>query len=598
MRQVLLLLIALLIANTTYSQPGTVDNTFGNKGIVSTKMPSGIRAIAQQQDGKILAAGGFNSDPRGYIARFLPDGLLDSSFGNSGFAGFASRGGTSDMIKQTDGKILIVASLLSEDDKSHYFVARFQPNGAFDSAFGINGMSFIPDFKDFSGYDKIRLEQDGRIIIAGAGQTDAEYLEPEYMILSRLSADGAFDYSFGSGGRILQKVPDYFAVEDGALAIQKDSKILLGGFAERGGDDSRDFVLIRYKSDGKLDNSFGTGGIVVTQGINGEDVTKGILLQPDGKIVLGGTSAGYNFITYMAALRYETNGVLDKTFGNGGKSFVAFEGQIPNANTILLQPDGKLILAGRVVYSSGNTYNSDFALCRLNGDGGLDSSFAVDGKQQTYYTGDATAYCALQQQDGKIVLGGSYYDGNKGDSYLLIRYNGDKEQQPLAVRIKRWLHNHGISWQGLDNKNISYYSIQYSKWGKGFAEQGKVNAAGSSRMQDYNVAVADAGFYRVVAIDKGGYKTFSNKVLVSESDLASTTSLYPNPAKDYVTVQGLKTNETTNISIANGSGTVLAKGVSNGSTQYRTPTTNLQPGTYYINITTGGKTEALKFVKE
>ena len=243
----------------------------------------------------------------------------------------------------------------------------------------------------------------------------------------------------------------------------------------------------------------------------------------------------------------------------------------------------------------------DFAIGRLNPDGSIDSSFGVDGTQLTAFSeGGPSAYCATLQQDGKIVQGGSYYNDKKGyNSYLLVRYNNDsKGQNPLVAKVKRYLHNHGIGWQGLD-ASINYYSVQYSKTGSGFTEKGKVSGAGSSVYQQYNYNVNDAGYYRVVAVDRKGYKTFSNKVTVSEADVASAASLFPNPARNYVTVQGLKTNETASISIADGSGTVKMRGVSNGAAQYSTPLgSNMQPGTYYVNITTATKTEVLKFVKE
>ena len=383
------------------------------------------------------------------------------------------------------------------------------------------------------------------------------------------------------------------------MAIQQDGKILQAGFNDGGGYQYRDFVLCRYNSDGTLDKSFGNNGTVITQGINGEDIPTGMVVQPDGKIVLGGYSSGDNNAYYMATLRYEEDGSPDNSFGKEGKTFVAFKGKVPNANAIVMQPDGKFILAGAA--SDIITRQTDFALCRLNADGSIDSSFAIDGTQLTsFYDKDAAAYCATLQQDGKIVLGGAYQDNKKGySSYLLVRYNGDKEQQPLIAKVKRWLHNHSISWQGLDNKSISYYNIQYSTTGKSFTEKGKVSGTGSSTLQDYNFNVSDAGFYRIVAVDKHGYKTFSNKVMVSENDIASAASIYSNPVRDYVTVQGLQMNEKSSISIINSTGAVLATGISNGTAQYSTTTSNLQPGTYYLNISTeGGKRETLKFVKE
>ena len=200
----------------------------------------------------------------------------------------------------------------------------------------------------------------------------------------------------------------------------------------------------------------------------------------------------------------------------------------------------------------------------------------------------------------RIVQGGSYYNEEQGyESYLMVRYNNDsKGQTPLIAKLKRYLHNHGIGWQGL-NTNVDFYSVQYSKTGSSFTEKGKVTGSGSHAFQPYSFNVAEAGYYRLVAVDRKGYKTFSNKVTVSEDDVASAASVFPNPAKSYVTVQGLTTSGTANISIADAGGNVRVNGVSHGAAQYSTQlNSNMQPGTYYVNITTGTKTETLKFVKE
>ncbi len=205
------------------------------------------------------------------------------------------------------------------------------------------------------------------------------------------------------------------------------------------------------------------------------------------------------------------------------------------------------------------------------------------------------------QADVKIVLTGFTQPLQTFETYrALARYYGYPTNVPLFVRIKRWLQNHGISWKGLPPEdNISYYTIERSNNSRtGFTQIAKVS--GVNNLKNYSITNSNLlqgeNYYRVKAVSGDGTIRYSE--VASADNTAASASLYPNPVRDYVTVQGLKTSEKSNISIANGSGTVLAKGTSNGSTQYRTPTANLQPGTYYIHITTGCKTEALKFVKE
>ena len=126
------------------------------------------------------------------------------------------------------------------------------------------------------------------------GGTDPFALTPEYSVLSHVFADGIFDAKYGGTGRVLNytNLTDFFYT---ALAIQKDGKILLAGYSIAGGNDGRDYVLTRYNPDGSFDNSFGNGGNVITQGVqglSGQDVPGAIIVQPDGKIVIGGTTAG------------------------------------------------------------------------------------------------------------------------------------------------------------------------------------------------------------------------------------------------------------------------------------------------------------------
>ena len=187
MKQFLFLSTALFITSLSFSQPGTVDLSFGSNGFVYTKTLSVNYAVVQQPDGKLLTAGGYSDNkgnPVGDIARYLPDGTLDSSFGTNGFAGYPPGGGGSDIILQADGKIVTIGSHLS----------RLKSDGSLDSSFGKNGIAFIPDYGDGGVYDKIRQEPDGSYIIAGYGQPDPYAIIPAYMILSRIFADGFFDY--------------------------------------------------------------------------------------------------------------------------------------------------------------------------------------------------------------------------------------------------------------------------------------------------------------------------------------------------------------------------------------------------------------------
>lgn len=138
--------------------------------------------------------------------------------------------------------------------------------------------------------------------------------------ISGLSQDGVLDYKFGAGGKVLTQT-SLGGYEAGyAVVVQPDGKIVVAGESYRSGSPTNldnDIALIRYNASGSLDNTFGAGGIVLTPIGSGIDLCGGIVLQPDGKIVAGG-NGWYGSAYRFAALRYNSNGSLDNSFGNGG----------------------------------------------------------------------------------------------------------------------------------------------------------------------------------------------------------------------------------------------------------------------------------------
>ncbi len=583
MKRFLLFILVCLTAHTVFSQPGSLDKSFGENGFSATTDIGYHNAIVQQPDGKLVTASSYS---KGGVIRFLPDGTLDSTFGTAGFISFFSG---RDLVLLPDNKILVLGSARDETDTVREAVVRLLPNGKADSSFGENGFVFTPIYKDrSSSYDHLRVEKDGTVVISGSGITYPQSLIPEYSYISFISPDGVFNTNYGDNGRLL----NYTNVDDKALALQKDGKILVGGY----NFPEWDFAITRYNMDGSIDESFGDGGTVLTD-VLGQDNLTSIAVQDDQKIVVSGYPSGG--IRPMMAVRYQTDGTLDPSFGEGGKVFVSFGNLSASPLAVLLQPDGKIILAGYASTFEARP-KSSIGLCRLNTNGILDSSFGIDGLSITPYLNyDAGAYCAVFQKDGKIVTGGSYYNTRKGyDSYLLARFNGDGEKKSIIAKIKRRLNNHGIGWKGLDNTAVNYYSVQYSPNGSGFSESKRISGAGTFMAKDYDCAVDKAGYYRVVAVDRNGYKTFSNKVLVSEGDITASAGIYPNPAKDYVTVYGLPGNAKSNISITDGTGNVKIRGISSGGSQYQSSVSNLPPGTYYLNISSRGSTQSLPFMKE
>ncbi|HYC44527.1 MAG TPA: hypothetical protein VED01_03485 [Burkholderiales bacterium] len=238
------------------------------------------------------------------------------------------------------------------------------------------------------------------------------------MQIVRYNPDGSLDTSFGGDGRVTTAVGTGHDVAQ-AVIIQADGKILVGGRSDLDPSTSA-FALVRYNSDGSLDTTFdGDGKVVTPVGVRGGEAT-GMVLQPDGKIVLSGYAAdaspsgGLDF----ALVRYNTDGTLDSTFGTGGR----VTGPIAThaAAGVTLQPDGRIIAVGEsvVTISSGS-----FAVARYNTNGSFDSTFGGTGVVQTpVSTGNDVAWDVVVQPDGRIVVVG---DAGSPPDFALVRYNSN-----------------------------------------------------------------------------------------------------------------------------------------------------------------------------
>ena len=183
---------------------------------------------------------------------------------------------------------------------------------------------------------------------------------------------------------------------------------------------NRDFALVRYNTNGSLDTSFDTDGKVTTPiGTNTSDIAYAVAIQSDDKIVAAGRYL--NGSTYdIALVRYNSNGSLDNTFDSDGKVTTPI-GSDDVAYAIAVQSNGKITVAG---YSFISGTNNDFALVRYNADGSLDTSFDSDGKVTTPIIGSnyERCYAILIQSNGKIVAAGETKDGT-GSGFALVKYN-------------------------------------------------------------------------------------------------------------------------------------------------------------------------------
>jgi uncharacterized delta-60 repeat protein len=234
--------------------------------------------------------------------------------------------------------------------------------------------------------------------------------------LVRYTTNGALDLTFGTGGIVTTPIG---SGNDGAysVAIQTDGKLVVAGYSYNG--TNYDFALVRYTTNGALDLTFGTGGIVTTPIGSGNDYAYSVAIQTDGKLVVAGNSSNGGSNSDFALVRYTTNGALDLTFGTEGIVTTDFGGPIDYGNSVAIQTDGKLVVAG----NSGNgASNSDFALVRYTTNGALDLTFGTGGIVTTDFGGYGdVGHSVAIQTDGKLVVAGWSYNGNISD-FALVRY--------------------------------------------------------------------------------------------------------------------------------------------------------------------------------
>jgi len=295
-----------------------------------------------------------------------------------------------------------------------------QTSGTLDTSFGTNG-KVTTDFAGGTGASArtVAVQADGKIVAAGV----AVFNGVTDFALARYNSNGTLDTSFGTSG-IVTTVFDFPGSFDRVFTIvqQPDGKFVAVGSTVI--NLFANFALARFNANGTLDTSFGTGGMVTTGfGVSAEATSA--VVQSDGKIVAAGY-ANLDGADDFALVRYDSNGTLDASFGTGGKVTTAFLSQgfsEAQAFSVAVQPDGRIVAAGNAVVGGG----FDFALVRYDSNGTLDASFGTGGQVTTDFAGaNDQARSVSVQPDGKIVAAGAAGQYiNRGFDFALARYNNN-----------------------------------------------------------------------------------------------------------------------------------------------------------------------------
>jgi uncharacterized delta-60 repeat protein len=368
----------LLLAAIAMQAAGTaragLDPSFGDAGVVTTALSNDAFAYALvlQPDGKLVAAGSVRNDAPAtptpitapvtkddfLLIRYNPDGTLDASFGANGIAVVPLSNGDDQsfaLVLQADGKL--VAAGLSCNDTCGFAVARFNSDGTLDTSFGDGGQAVTAIGERSASAAAVALQPDGKVIAAGS--------DNRLFMLVRYNTDGSVDPSFGDGGIVRTAIGS-----DGAwaraLVIEPDGRVVAAG-----GTCNHDcaWALVRYEPDGSLDSSFGVDGRVTTSLGTRSASAYSLVRQPDGKLVAAGTN-GLNTVL----VRYRADGTLDASFGSGGIAVTVASQGFDAAYALTLQPDGGLIAAREAA-----GFGAGFVLTRYTANGRLDTSFGTGG---------------------------------------------------------------------------------------------------------------------------------------------------------------------------------------------------------------------------
>ena len=356
-------------------------------------------------------------------ARAAP-GDLDRSFGGDGKVVtnlMVGRDNAEDVAIQANGKIVVVGRTVGRSS-GKFALVRYRADGDLDASFGGDGVVTTNLAKRESSASAVAIQPDGKIVVVGT----ANVASLSYMFaIARYQRDGTLDDQFGKGGKV--RLGFSAGGDDSAadVAIQPDGKIVIVGSSYV----LDMFALARLDPDGSLDTSFGGDGKVVTSVGPGADSAQAVAIQTDGKIVVAGESWTLSGFDGIDVVRYDPDGQVDQAFGNDGVATVELtegsDGGGDMARAVAIQPDGKIVVAGD---AGGNAeFTSRFGLARFDADGTPDATFHGDGKVVTNFTKwDDSASDLIIQADGRIVAAGvAGYGWDSVATFAIVRYDLD-----------------------------------------------------------------------------------------------------------------------------------------------------------------------------
>ncbi|HEY0428293.1 MAG TPA: FG-GAP-like repeat-containing protein [Pyrinomonadaceae bacterium] len=461
-RRVFLLAVLFLMTATTSvnAADGDLDRSYGNGGVgiirVDGRTAYSVGKPILLDDGKMLLGGVSNFLPMqnvgsSIILRINADGSLDRTFGDDGKIINMTLVNLCGLTRLPDGKIIVAGSYVSAGDLK-FAVTRYKADGTLDASFGVNGYAV-----GVSGSAKaLAIEPDGKIIVAGYATFD--FNASDDFLLARFDANGNVDQTFGTNGFVRT---DFFQGVDqvSSVVVQPDGRIVAAGFATEaklsGATQREDFALAGYDSSGNLDTNFGSGGFSTAQfGSQNLAQIQNLIALTDGKLVVVGshTPTGEG----MAMARYDHNGMLDGTFGDGGGKVIMDYPGITSSivfRAVALGRDGKML---SLAAPTENAPQRDFfLLARCTRFGAVDRTLDGEGEVLIQLGPNTIASSVITLPDGKTLVAG-VSDGNFFTARFVaprpaqLDFDGDGRAEVAVFRPSTgvWYlsNSSGVSW--------------------------------------------------------------------------------------------------------------------------------------------------------
>ena len=464
-------------------------------------------------------------------------GTIDPGFNpGTGFGPDQWTGKCEAIVQQTDGKLLVGGQFTEYDGDVIRYIARLNLDGSLDT-------TFSNQFASGWGYNirEIALQSDGKIIIAGAFN-EINGLSRDR--IARLHSDGSLDVSFDPASGFNQEVT--------AIAIQADGKIIAGGLFTVydhlwGGAQIPVNGIARLNLDGSLDTTFQVGtGFSGGTGI-GQRQIREIIVQPDGKILVGGHFSSYDGDTSLLLTRLNPDGTLDPSFNSNALFSPDFGGFYGQVYALKLLPNGKILIGGNY----GNSNGLAFGVDRLHPDGSLDTSFQV-----THSFSNIRSFALDVQSDGKVLTANVNF-GAPSEAFVVERYHSDGSLDTSFP--KKYLNNDVTDLIVQSDGNITF--VGYFT---------------------YN----PTGIMRLIGDTPSSVGTYESPSVAF--------ALYPNPAREFIALSDVP--PFSSISISDLSGRLVFQQEIADETGIRINTGHLPQGAYLVSIIKDGTRSSRKLI--